>query len=228
MPDLNCKTQHSSLAVKCFYFLNDRTDFSHRRRFNATATPPWQKYDLRRRQSFIPSDLQARRSRNVTCMLRRNEIDGVNIFYTTLESINQPQDCRRSQTFESVHGGCGAAPRWSKTKRAHVMSQERPWCNAQQSPKNVSSVSQSRWFHMLGWDEMLAVWLHKQCLSNADVQELLTMSPNVFIGAPITTWFKHFSLVETLVWQEETLKAKICFWPHKVIYIYPFRHIYQN
>lgn len=184
--------QHSSLTVKCFHCLNKGTDFAHQHRFNATATPLWQKYDLRRRQSFILSDPQARRSRNPSCMLRINEIDGANIFYTTLESINQPQGCRKQPpglqkvTHISIGGGCCGGPKQSV--HARRMSQISPGVMHSNPRKTCRACHKADGFTW--WDEMRCWqcgYVNGDC--NADARGLFTPSPNAFF------WCSNHSII---------------------------------
>lgn len=218
--------QHSSLAIKCFYCLKDRTDFSHQCNSNSSLTK------IRPQEEAELHSLWSTSKEKQECQLyveEKRDWWGKHFFtqpWRALISLRATGSSRRTAEGHRHLSRCMAAvaQRHGGPKQSAHMSWVRIDPGVMDSNPRRTWRARHKADGFTCWDEMRGwpcVCLRKQCLCNADAQELLR-SPNAFFGAPVTTRFKHFNSVETLETRQETLKAKICF---KVIYIYPFRHI---
>lgn len=93
---------------------------------------------------------------------------------------------RRPRTAEghrrlTVGGGCGAAPRWSKTKGSQLMTQDQTpaWCTAIPL-EGIERVTKQMVQHV-ATAETLAVWLRKWWLCSADARGLIPPSRNALL-----------------------------------------------
>lgn len=115
---------------------------------HSSAASVQQQLHSDKNMSFILSDLRARRSRNVSCVKEKQDWWCTGFFYTALESINQPQgcrkqprDCRRSQTFESV---AAAAQHCSGPKQSMHIS----WVRIRPGEKHAERVTKQMVSHV--------------------------------------------------------------------------------
>lgn len=142
-----------------------------------------------RRQSFVPSHPQARKSRRGVTILMVQAFSFFFFFFTQpwRASINlrAAEGHRHLGRWRLQRGAAAVGPR---QKQAHLrQDQLRRNANGKKKKKNVPSVSQSRWFCMSGWDEMLAGWLRKWWVCHTDARGLFAPSPQAFLGPSITT-----------------------------------------